>query len=221
MQGFLIRDRCASLGERRKIMLTARRLCLAFALTCMGCDGSRSSGDAPQAAYDPQTGKLNLLKYDADRDGRVDTWTYMEGSRVVRVETDKDGDGKIDRWEYYGPDQHIQKIGLSQENNGKEDSWAYPGPDGKIVRLDVSVRRDGKVTRTEYYASDVLMRAEEDADGDGRVDKWETFEAGRLVSVAFDTAHRGTPDRRLVYAADGTSRMEVDPRGDGQFSPAK
>jgi hypothetical protein len=35
--------------------------------------------------------------------------------------------------------------------------------------------------------------------------------------VAFDTQHRGTADRRLVYAKDGSARMEIDSAGTGQF----
>jgi hypothetical protein len=38
-----------------------------------------------------------------------------------------------------------------------------------------------------------------------------------MASVAFDTTHRGTPDRRLVYGSHGTARVEVDPSGDGHF----
>ena len=56
-----------------------------------------------------------------------------------------------------------------------------------------------------------LVRAQEDNDEDGKLDKWETYEGERLASVAFDTARRGTPDRRLIYAADGSARIEVDP----------
>jgi len=73
------------------------------------------------------------------------------------------------------------------------------------------------VTRREYYEKDTLVRAEEDGDGDGVFDKWETFEGGRLSSVAFDTLHRGTPDRRLVNGADGSVRLEVDSAGTGTF----
>jgi len=39
--------------------------------------------------------------------------------------------------------------------------------------------------------------------------------------VAFDTRHRGAPDRRLVYGADGAVRVEVDPAGDGHFIEEK
>ena len=43
----------------------------------------------------------------------------------------------------------------------------------------------------------------------------------RLTSVALDTGRRGTPDRRLVYTADGGApRVETDPDGDGHFRPA-
>jgi hypothetical protein len=64
------------------------------------------------------------------------------------------------------------------------------------------------------------VRADEDSDEDGRPDKWETYDAGRLVSVAFDTMQRGTPDRRLIYGADGSARLEVDAAGDGHFVAA-
>ena len=72
--------------------------------------------------YDPLTGKLRLLKYDSDGNGKVDTVSYMDGSRVVRIEIDKDEDGKVDRWEYYGPDQTLEKVGISRAGDGKEDA---------------------------------------------------------------------------------------------------
>src|SRR5262245_16914861 len=171
--------------------------------------------------YDKQTGKLRLLKYDSNGNGVVDTWSYMDGARVVRIEIDKDEDGKIDRWEYYGPDQKVEKIGFSREMDGKEDAWSYPAPDGSIDRIEVSTRRDGKISRVEHYRNNTIASAEEDGDGDGKFDKWETYDGTRLASVAFDTQHRGTPDRRLIYGPDGTARLEVDTKGDGQFVTAE
>ena len=66
-----------------------------------------------------------------------------------------------------------------------------------------------------------MVRAEEDTDHDGRIDKWETYDGARLASVAFDTLHRGTPDRRLTYRADGSAQMDIDANGDGRFVPAR
>jgi len=192
---------------------------------CAFVHGACDSGEAEARKritpeYDKSTGRLTLLKYDSNGNGVVDTWSYMDGARVVRIEIDKDEDGKIDRWEYYGPDQKLQKVGESRLNDGKEDAWTYMRPDGSIDRVEISTRRDGRVTRVEHYQQGALASAEEDSDGDGRMDKWETYEGTRLASVAFDTHHRGTPDRRLLYGADGSVRVEVDEKGDGHFSVA-
>lgn len=164
-----------------------------------------------EPTYDQATGRLQLLKYDANGDGTVDTWSYMDGARVVRIELDPDQNNVIDRWEYYGPDQEIEKIGSSRANDGIVDSWAYYDAAGAITRLERSTGRDGRVDRVEYYENGALVRAEQDTTGDGRVDKWETYEGARLGSVAFDTMQRGAPDRRLVYGPDGSARLEVLP----------
>jgi len=194
-------------------------LALAVATTaCQWRDPEAAKKIEP--VYDKKTGKLQLLKYDSNGNGVIDTWSYMDGARVVRIEIDKDEDGKIDRWEYYGPDQKIEKVGFSRAKDGKEDAWSYAGPDGSIVRIDVSTRRDGKVNRTEHYTNDVIVSAEEDSDGDGQIDKWETYEGDRLATVAFDTMHRGKPDRRMVYGPSGTAHLEVDRAGDGHFVAA-
>ena len=186
--------------------------------TATGCRGRDSdAAKRIQPVYDQKTGKLQLLKYDSNGNGVTDTWSYMDGTRVVRIEIDKDEDGKIDRWEYYGADQKIEKVGFSRAQDGKEDAWSYEGPDGSIVRIDVSTRRDGKVTRTEHYNAGVLVSAEEDSDGDGQLDKWETYDGDHLASVAFDTMRRGRPDRRLTYGPNGSARLEVDRAGDGHF----
>jgi hypothetical protein len=190
-----------------------------FAVACGSSSRPESGGIEP--VYNKQTGQLQQLKYDSNRNGTVDTISYMDGARVLRIEIDKDEDGKIERWEYYGADQKLEKVGFSLAADGKEDGWSFSGPDGSIARIELSPRRDGKVTRTEHYEHDVLTSAEEDADADGRIDKWEVYEGGRLASVTFDTSHRGSPDRRLIYGADGSARLEVDPDGDGRFTAVR
>jgi hypothetical protein len=187
---------------------------LAGALVLDGCGGADSAARRLEPVYDQATGKLKLLKYDANGDGKIDTWSYMDGAAIVRIEVDSDGDGVVDRWEHYSADHRLEKVGTSRANDGTEDSWSYAGPDGTVARTEISTRRDGKVSRIEHYENELLVSAEEDVDGDGRMDKWETYTDGRLASVAFDTAHRGTPDRRLTYGLDGTARLEVDRRGE-------
>ena len=93
------------------------------------------------------------------------------------------------------------------------------GPDGKFPcrHLDRGMAHlENRVLSGRSPTS-----AEEDTDGDGAIDKWESYEAGRLASVAFDSMHRGRPDRRLTYSPDGSVKVEVDPQGTGQWSPEK
>ncbi len=165
-------------------------------LILVGCQRQSEASKRIQPVYDQKTGKLQLLKYDSNEDG------------------------KIDRWEYYGPNQQLEKVGFSRSGDGKEDAWSFPGPGGSTERIEISTHRDGKVTRTEHYKDGRIASAEEDVDGDGKIDKWETYDGDHLASVAFDTLHRGTPDRRLIYGTDGTARLEVDLAGDGHFKAA-
>lgn len=190
---------------------------LSFAIAVASCGAAPTPGNKLEPTYNQTTGKLEVLKYDSDGDGKFDTVSYMDGARIVRIEIDRDEDGKVDRWEYYGPAQKLEKVGVSRANDGIEDAWSILDARGAVVRIEVSTRRDGKPSRFEYYTNNILTRVEEDTDGDGRIDKWETYEAQRLVSVAFDMRHRGAPDRRLVYAKDGSARMEIDDTGTGQF----
>jgi hypothetical protein len=194
---------------------------LVFSLFSAACGGTRvSPGDAAiQPVYDPATGRLQQLRLDSDKNGTVDTVSFMDGTRLIRIEIDKDEDGRVERWEYYGTERRLEKVGFSRANDGKEDAWSFTGPDGSVVRVEISTERDGHVTRTEHYQKGVLTYAEDDDDRDGRPDRWEIYDGGRLSSVAFDTRHRGTPDRRLLYRPDGTAVAEVDPDGDGTFTP--
>ncbi len=208
----------------------AKRAALGAALAAFvlasGC--ARQSADARnkiEPVYDKDTGRLQLLKYDSNGNGKIDTWSYMDGARTVRIEIDKDEAGTIDRWEYYGSDGKLEKVGLSRANDGKPDSWVYANADGSVARIEVSTKHDGKANRVEYFEKGAMVRAEEDTDGDGKIDKWETYEGQRLASVAFDLSHSGRPERRLVYLPDDSVRVEVDRTGSGAFvedaTPAK
>jgi len=187
------------------------------ALGLVACDHAQTPSTKLEPIYNKKTGKLEVLKYDSNGDGKFDTISYMDGARIVRIEIDRDEDGKVDRWEYYGPGQKLEKVGSSRANDGIEDAWSILDANGKIVRTEVAAKRDGKPNRFEYYTDSILTRVEEDTDGDGRIDKWEAYEGQRLASVAFDVQHRGRPDRRLLYGKDGSAAMEIDAAGDGHL----
>jgi hypothetical protein len=177
-----------------------------LAATGTGC-GWFSSADADKptvkAVYNKKSGRLELLTYDTNKDNKTDVWSYMDATRLVRMEIDKDFDGVIDRWEYYKPDGGLEKVGFSRANDGRVDAWAFQGPDGQVIRIEISTRRNGTVNRWESYEKGVLVRAEEDTNNDGKVDKWEEYRAGVLASVPMDTNGDGKADRRLIYGPDG------------------
>ncbi len=201
----------------RSVLVAVNTLITVLALIIASCNRSSDQQRKIEPVYNKKTGRLQELKYDANGDGKFDTFSYMDGATIQRIEIDQDGDGKIDRWEYYGPGQKLEKAGLSLAHDGVEDAWQFFDASGAVARIEVSTRRDTKIDRIQYYDKGVLVRAEEDTDRDGKMDKWETYDGERLAVVAFDEMHRGTPSRRIIYGADGAVRIEVDPAGDGHF----
>jgi hypothetical protein len=131
--------------------------------------------------YDTTTGRLRELTFDFNKNGKIDTWTQMDGARPVGARQDLNEDGKMDRWEYYDGSGKLVRVGLSRKENGAPDTWAYPNAQGQFERVEVSSTGDErKIDRWETYAGSVLARVEEDSNGDGKPDKWEEYEEGHL-----------------------------------------
>jgi hypothetical protein len=197
---------------------------LSFTGVC-GCNGAAKPTATIRPSYDTATGRLKELAYDANGNGRVDTWTEMDGSRPLRSRVDINEDGKIDRWEEYGEKGGLAKVGFSRTNNGKPDAWVFSGTDGKVRRIEISSTGDpSQIDRWEYYDATqsgpdghgALVRAEEDTNHDGRPDKWETYERGILKTVAFDEDGNGRPDRRLIYSSSARVVVESNPDASSQ-----
>src|SRR5437867_843041 len=73
-----------------------------LAMIVAACGQARAKGnDTVRPTYDKTTGQLTRLEADSNGDGKIDTWGYMDGTRIVRVEIDENGDGKVDRWEFH------------------------------------------------------------------------------------------------------------------------
>ena len=84
--------------------------------------------------YDTATGRLKVVVFDSDGDLKFDTWSYMDGDRLLRMDVDENEDGTIDGREYYGSEKELQRI----------------------ERL----APDGHVTSTEFYENGTLIRTE-------------------------------------------------------------
>ena len=196
---------------------------LFLVLLCASCtDPERERLKATtKATYDERTGRLKELTYDANSNGRIDTWTEMDGSQPVRSRLDRNEDGRIDRWEYYNAEGRLIKVGFSRRDNGQPDAWAEPGPEGRIARVLASSSGDeSKIDRWETYdpaSPEVLTAVEEDTNHDGKPDKWETYEAGQLRKASFDENADSRPDRQLTYRGGTLVLIESEPDGNGQF----
>lgn len=166
--------------------------------------GPARRADTIRPTYDKATGKLKELTYDANHNGKIDTWTEMDGARPLRSRIDRDENGQIDRWEYYDESGALTKVGYSRRQANVPDAWAFSGPDGQIARVDSSSTADeNSIDRREFYADGMIVRSEADTNRDGRMDHWETYEAGALKTVTMDENGDGRPDRRLTYGAGG------------------
>lgn len=155
--------------------------------------------------YDAQTGRLQELRSDRDRDGRQDTRALMDGPVLKSVEIDRNGDGVPDRWEYYR-----QPAAVPNQTR----------PTSVIERVEEANGSGRAITRREFYVDGLLQRVVDDTNADGTPDKWESYARGVLVQVEMDLMGKGVPTQRLRYDAAGTViAVESDPDGSGRFRP--
>jgi len=208
----------------RRLAIYGPPVALCFVVAC----STAPAGDRPKAEYDKSTGRLREIVFDANKNGKNDTISYMDGTRIIRIELDLDENGKVERWDFYRPDGKLEKVGLASRNDGVMDSQAFYTQAGELQRIEISTKRDGTFDRTEFYDHNVLFRGQDDTNGDGKPDKWDEYTplpnhaagepAYAITATAFDDTGSGTPGRRFIYGAKGTvARVEVDPRHDGSW----
>jgi hypothetical protein len=199
-------------------------LCAAAA-SCSGREGDR-----PAAVYEPETGRLKTLAFDVNKNGKNDTVLYTDGEHTRRIELDLNENGKVERWDFYDGHGKLEKVGLSRRDDGIMDAEAVYSDAGVLLEMRISTKRDGRYDRTEFYEHDALVRSADDTDGNGKPDKWDTYQPDphpasgappyAITSTAIDEAGTGRPTRRFTYGPDGAIvRVEVDRAGDGVFVP--
>lgn len=200
-------------------------LLLAWLALSAACGKSPESSTS-KGVYDPQTGRLIQITYDRNQNGRIDTWTRMDGTRPISSELDTNEDGVIDRWEEYDTQERLVRAGWTRQAPADPakpvaDTWLYPSPDGKTSRieyLDTDNTGAQVVARREFYEGERLTRVEEDKDGDDIVDQWETWEGGALKYAEFDEGKDGKPDRRFTYEKGVLVLIESAPDSAGVYT---
>jgi hypothetical protein len=139
------------------------------------------------AKYDPKTGRLKRVDADINKNGRIETFSYWDATRIIRVEVDRDEDGKIDRWEHYDANNKMTRVGSSSRDDQVEDTWTYPDAIGFLGRVEADLDRDGAIDKREIYVP-------RPGAPEGRV----------LSMLELDLDKSGQPGRRLYYRADGS-----------------
>lgn len=149
--------------------------------------------DNVHAKYDPKTGRLKKIDADIDKNGKFETFSYWDGTRLDRIEIDKDEDGKIDRWEHYGEDNRMSRVGSSSKDDEVEDTWAYPDDRGFLARVETDTDRDGAIDKREIFV-------QREGVADSRI----------LSIVELEIDQSGGPGLRMHYNADGSfAKSEV------------
>ncbi len=211
----------SALSQTRSLLGTPISWCAVVIVLSTSCSGPRK---APAEAgitplYDKTSGRLTELAYDSNHNGKIDTWTEMNGQRPIRTRVDRNEDGRLDRWEYYDEQSKLVKVGFSRKGDGKADAWAFADADSRIQRIEISSAADDqKIDRWEHHGPEGMRAAEEDTNRDGVVDKWETYEGGVVMTAAFDEDGDGRPDRRLTYSAGTLVSIESEPNAAGNFA---
>lgn len=89
---------------------------------------------------------------------------------------------------------------------GKPEVVLHYDKDGQLVRRQESARLDGRLDTTLFYANGTLERKESDTDGDGTTDVFATYDAlGNLARM--DTVE-GDARTRRHFDASGTATRE-------------
>lgn len=164
----------------------------------------------PYRAYYDDDAKLRIVEYDSNGDGKPDFITHHRASGTPElIEIDTNLDGHLDRWEYYDASGALVKIGAA-EHGERPDRWTFMGPDAFPRRVEYDRDGNGKPERIELFDKGRLVRVEVDGDRDGRIDRWQDWSSGLLTHEDLDTDGDGKPDRRLVYDAEGRVR-QIEP----------
>ncbi len=80
----------------------------------------------------------------------------------------------------YGRDGRLERLVYDEDGDGRAEALIFFGPGGKVAR------------------------SERDTNGDGVVDRWESFISESVWIEADDTDGDGKPDRRMLHGPDGT-----------------
>jgi EF hand domain-containing protein len=118
---------------------------------------------------------------------------------------------------YYDAAGALQKIEYDSTGNGHPEQIDYHDGLPRPKRSEFDTNKDGKIDRWEEYdAAGRLVKLATSRVGD-RPDKWITFDQNGLPTrIEYDTNGNGRVDRTELLEAGQIVRVEIDADGDGR-----
>jgi hypothetical protein len=145
-------------------------------------------------------------------DGTVLARFYFEpgASAPLLREEDSQLDGTPDRWTAYAngrPSEVFEDRGAS----GHVNAHIRLAPDGVSTEtIEIDLDGDGHAERVFHYTAGILVAGDEDADGDGRLDRFERFEPdGALIARDEDLDGDGSVDVHSEFQRGKLLRREI------------
>ena len=105
-------------------------------------------------------------------------------------------------------------LSLAACRRGPVTTPVYDEHTHELIRIDDDYDRDGRIDVRTYMKDGRPVRLEGDADGDGRTDRWEYYDAdGNLLRVGGSTQHDGVEDS-WAYTSGRDLRLDISTQRD-------
>jgi hypothetical protein len=136
---------------------------------------------------------LVCREVDTNLDGRKDVFREFDSAgQPTRESVDANYDGRLDSWSSFSGG-HLRKLELDRDGDGDVDETRFYTPTGPsqvgLAKIERDTNHDGKPDRWEAFDKGRLSRSGLDLDFDGVVDRWLQGE------VSSDNAASAANDR--------------------------
>jgi len=181
-----------------------------------------------------ENGKLVRAGQDRNYDGKMDAMVQYANGRQIRSLLDNDGDGRFEtqirlddpKWskvidvfdkqgrlkerEFFS-DGTLRRKKIFDPDSGTAILMEEYDRRGNIVLSKEAKDGSSKLNLTWYYdQKGNAIRAEQDGNGDGKVDTWYYYNNGQIAMVGEDRNKDGRPDLWDVYDPSGKVVMRKE-----------
>ena len=174
-------------------------------------------------AAPPSTPNGSLSDELAELERLLEKRTAAQGSPAVqsaaivpaRDVVDRNADGRPDLWVYYDGRKRVREV-LDEDHDGRADRILYYEDGTTLVRAEEDLDGDTRMETVSLYEAGQVVRKRTDSKGDGQSDSWSFYQGGELIRHELDRDGDGFRDLVMVYEAGQLAREQEDRNGDGR-----